>query len=228
MSAHRGRGSLWHLNLKRSTLGAGLLLLLALSGCPRTAPEEEQTQEARSSRSGAEIRRIVDALYKKKGEDAYTDPTLDPLLVELEGLARGGDKDAASLRGLIIAKRRLALRAQNGGPRTPESKLTRHGKVTYDDEPAPEDDDGIARAEAVAVGTPRDELKEAYGSCLIRQTWFAARGPGGVTTELFHVAPDCRKRLKPRVFRVAEDRVQQVSDGDLDGVMEVSESATEG
>jgi len=212
---------LWHLNLKCSVLGAGLLLLLALPGCPRTPAGEDQTQEARGPRSGAEIRRIVDALYKQKGEDAYTDPSLDPLLVELEALARGGDQDAASLRGLILAKRRLALRAQRAESRTEDLNLTRRGKVTYD-APAPDAVDEVARAEAVTVGSSRDELKEAYGGCLIRQTWFAARAPGGVTTELFHVAPDCRKKLKPRVFRVAEERVQQVSDGDLDGVMEAS------
>lgn len=229
MSAHRGRGSLWHLNLTRFTLGAGLVLLLALPGCPRTSSDEEKTEETGATpRTGREIRRIVDGLYAQKGEDAYTDPSLDPLLVELEALARGGDKDAASLRGLILAKRRLALRAQSGEPRTPELNLTRRGRVTYED-PAPEDDDRIERAEAVAVGTSRDELREAYGSCLIRQTWFAARGPGGVTTELFHVAPDCREKLKPRVFRVAEDEVKQVSDGDLDGVMEPSRNRpTEG
>lgn len=228
MSAHRGRGSLWHLIVKRTALGAGLCLLLALPGCPRTDPEADEATEAKVARTGAEIRRVVNALYEQKGEDAYTDPSLDPILVELEELARGGDKDAATLRGLILAKRRLALRAQSGESGTPELKLTRRGRVAYD-APAPEGDDGVARAEAVAVGTSRTELKEAYGSCLIRQTWFAARGPGSVTTELFHVAPDCRSKLTPRVFRVAEDRVQQVSSGHLDGVMEASENPpTEG
>lgn len=229
MSAH-GRGrSVWHLN--RSSLwaiGLAWMLVGALTGCPGTEPAEGEAQQPAAPRTGAEIRRQVNVIYERKGEDAYMDPALDPMLIELEALARAGDKDAATLRGLILAKRRLALRAQSGERRPPDPNLVRRGKLVMAG-PAPQTDDRIALAEAITLGSRRQDLKDAYGSCLIRQTWFPATRPGGVTTELFHVAPDCREKLKPRIFRVAKGEVQQVEEGDLDGVMEDSSTpATEG
>ncbi|MHB8876824.1 MAG: hypothetical protein ACYC8T_24270, partial [Myxococcaceae bacterium] len=73
-------------------------------------------------------------------------------------------------------------------------------------------------AEKLAAGASRDDLLRAYGSCLTRQTWFRGEH-AGPTTELFHVAADCRERFTPRVFTVANGRVARVTAGQLDGVM---------
>jgi len=88
---------------------------------------------------------------------------------------------------------------------------------------APETDSARQAAEAIALGSSREALVSAYGSCLVRQTWFVGRN-GGPTTELFHVAPECRERLTPRTFVVANQKVTKVGAGNLDGIGEPREN----
>lgn len=207
-------------------LAPGLVLAGALGlvtpGCRSPKTDEEAAPVAPAApRSGAELRQVVQALVSEKGEDGYTDPRLDPVLKELEAAARAGDQDAKSLHALVWAKRRLALKATLAEREGPVVLEGSRGKVRLEGA-APETENARSAAEAITLGSSRQALVEAYGSCLVRQTWFKGRN-GGPTTELFHVAPECRERLAPRTFVVANQQVTRVTPGNLDGVGEPRE-----
>ncbi|MCI0571745.1 MAG: hypothetical protein L0Y66_13415 [Myxococcaceae bacterium] len=189
---------------------------LTLGACGRTASEEEAPRVTLEA-----LRAQVRTLEEQKGEDAYTDPSLDSVLQQLDALAEGGPQaeDAHRYSRYLWAKRRLALKAQEGGREPDESVVLEgsRGPLQMKGE-APTTAAGAKRAEQVKVGTPRRELVQALGSCLVRATWFRGTG-GGPTTELFHLVPSCRERLGERVFTVANDRVTRVRPGNLDGLL---------
>ncbi len=224
MQARRRRSSLRDLVLRTSGVLVAAALVLAAPGCHSSTPEEgvaeQDAGEVLPPRSGVELRAIVNALVEKMGEDAYADPSLDPIVEELTRAALAGDEDAKSVRGLVIAKRRLA-RAASSGEKTPFPARVDRG-VTPMQGPAPKEPLRVQEAESVGVGASRSALIEAYGECLVLQTWFRARDITDMTRELFHVAPNCRDRLTPRVFTVGADQVIRVSPGDLDHVMRPS------
>lgn len=223
MQARRRRGSLRHL-VPSSVVTLAAALVLVAPGCRSSSTDEATAVDAAvpaPPRSGVELRAIVNALVAQMGEDAYNDASLDPIVEELTRAALAGDEDAKSVRGLVIAKRRLA-RAAASQERTVSPKRVERGVVQMEGAP-PKDAVHLKAAEAIGVGASRSELIAAYGSCLVRQTWFQARDIRDMTRELFHVVPGCRDRLAARIFTVGADKVISVTPGDLDDIMTTSQ-----
>jgi hypothetical protein len=200
-------------------LGAGL----TLAACSRTEQAPEPLPVTVDS-----MRAQVRALERQKGEDAYTDPAVEGVLRQLDSLAAAGGaqaEDAQRYSRYLWAKKRLALKAQEGG-REPDESVILEGsrgprQMTGE---VPTNPGAVKRAEQVKVGTSRQELLQAFGSCLERATWFQGNGRGP-TTEFFHITPPCRERLGARIFTVANEQVTRLSPGNLDRLMRADTAA---
>lgn len=189
---------------------------VASVACQKTDAPGEDKPAVSLNEVAAELKE----LEARFGEDAYTQPEVDEILRKLADVDPDSEDriEAVKLSDLIRAKRKLAWQVQvdERVPDPPENALQLGPKPMEGDKPA--DDGKLAAAEKIDVGATRVALVEAYGSCLIRQTWFPGK-EGGSTTELFHVAKECREKLTPRVFTVAAGVVKSVAPGNLDAVM---------
>jgi len=203
--------------LLKLAVGAALLLAACHEPEPLAPPAESGVFE--------ELRGQVEALEGRLGPDAYTSAEMEVLIKALESFPADSPSriKAQQYARELGAKRRVGLEAIGEAKLPPpvwrSEQPPSYGPRRMEGLPPGDSDEALARIERLAVGASRSELLEAYGSCLVRQTWFKGTN-GGPTTELFHVAPDCRKKLKPRVYTVASDRVTRISEGALDGIME--------
>lgn len=194
-------------------LGAALVL----GACGRTEQVPEPPPPTVES-----LRAEVRELEKQLGEDAYMAPAVEGVLAKLDVLAKAGGpgaEEASRYSRYLWAKKRLALKAQEAG-REPDESAELEGSrgMRKLEGEAPASTEAVKRAVDVKQGSSRGELVQAFGSCLVRVTWFASTG-GGRTTEFFHVSPDCRERLGDRVFIVYNDKVQKVRPGNMDPML---------
>jgi hypothetical protein len=199
-------------------MSRGLVLaLLALGACNRT--EERGSGAASGGGSTVErVRQRVRELEASYGEDAYDRPEVLVLLRELESLGEDSPErlQALELRDFLRAKQRMAQGARYAPP-PPRKDVPNHGPLRMQGTP-PSSQSDLERVAKIKLGSTRQELLEAYGSCLVRQTWFPPRD-GGPVTELFHTSPDCRDKLKPKIYRVSDTKVTAMYEGNLDTVM---------
>jgi hypothetical protein len=163
------------------------------------------------------------ALEARLGPDAYTQAEMEVIIKALEALPASSDdhERAQRLARELGAKRRATLAVINDQllpHQRAESSPVSHGPIRMEGAPPEAGDEALERIAGIQVGTPRKELLAAYGSCLVRQTWFRGHS-GGAATELFHVAPDCRERLGSRTYTVARDAVTRIGTGNFDAVM---------
>lgn len=190
---------------------AATALLLACQTQSDSAPSDEQAI--------ATVRARLVELEAQLGPDAYGQPEIEQHIRTLHRIPESSAhfKDARRLLEELRARYRLAREAREGPPEGARPKVPSYGRVQMDG-PAPEEPAEVEAAETIEVGASREALVGHYGKCLVRQTWFRGRN-GGPTTELFHVAPECRAQLQPRIFRVADSRIVGIEPGNLDDLL---------
>ncbi|MBI3185176.1 MAG: hypothetical protein HYZ28_23820 [Myxococcales bacterium] len=166
-----------------------------------------------------ELRLRLTGLELQHGDDAYMLDDVLEIARQLESLppSAANREEAQKLVAYIRAKRRLTEHTRTTPP-PPEIRNPVHAGRVVMAGPPPKEPEQVRKVEEVKVGTLRQELVDAYGSCLVRQTWHKGER-GGPTTEVFQVLPDCRGDLKPLVFTVANDRVMGIRPGNVDYVM---------
>jgi len=199
----------------RITLAVAACLLLAGPACREAEPPAEEPKS-----TFEQLQAEVAAMEKAKGPDALTQPDMEVMILALRSIPqRSADHERAQALALDLETRRRAAQATLVGPPPPaeEETVENFGPLKMKGA-APETKEALARTESITVGPKRGELIAAYGSCLERRTWFMGQN-GGPSVELFHVLPECRDRLKPKIFQVNYDKVASVREGDLDHVM---------
>ena len=210
---------------RRAGCRAALLAIgLSLAGCQQ---KEEAQQTPAAAKSLEQIKTELEDLASRFGEDAYTQPEVDEFIRQLDATTKDAPNWKASieLADWLRAKRRIAWQVTDAPPPPPiNPNAAQYGPLQIQGA-APKTPEARAEAAKIAEGATREELVKHYGSCLVRQTWFPGES-GGPTTELFHVKPECRGELEPRIFMVAGEKVAKVSPGNLDKVMDDPESAT--
>lgn len=192
---------------------------LALAGCegskPALPPPASGTvlQQAKAK---------LEPLVASLGEDAYLRDEVAQILRDLATIPADAPekREALELVDFLRAKRQLANDAMNAPPParpTPDS-APNYGPVAQEGTrpSTPEQLDVVKR---LKVGATREQLVEALGSCLVRQTFFQGRN-GGPTVELFQTQQDCRGSLEARIYRVSGGVVDDIRAGTLDGLME--------
>lgn len=204
----------------RRAVGRGwVVAVLALGACNKTQGEGAGTQQVEGAGVVARVRQELRSLEQRYGEDAYDRPEALALTRELEAVGPDSPErlQALELLDFLRAKQRLAASARRGTP-AQRQDVPNYGPVRMEGAP-PASQADLERVSKIKVGSTREELVAAFGSCLVRQTWFPGRN-GGATIELFHVSPDCRDKLKPKVYRVLGGAtVDQIHEGNLDAVM---------
>jgi hypothetical protein len=167
-----------------------------------------------------EVKQKLAALEDRMGPDAFSSPEAKELLERLSAIPSDSPDyaEASTLAGIVRAKMRIAQQALSDEPRRDDRPIPRSYGPKENSGAPPTTKDAIHLAESTRVGDSREDLLARYGSCLVRQTWFKGQN-GRPSTELFQTSPDCRDRLKPRIFRVADSRIEDVSTGEADAVM---------
>lgn len=195
------------------------MAVLALGACSRTQGEGAGAVQVEDASVVAQVRQRLRALEQRYGEDAYDRPEALALTRELEALGADSPErlQALELLDFLRAKQRLAAAARRGTPPQGQN-APNYGPVRMGGAP-PASQADLERVSKIKVGSTREELVAAFGSCLVRQTWFPGTS-GGPTVELFHVGPDCRDKIKPRIYRVVGGTsVDQIQEGNLDSSM---------
>lgn len=213
--------------MKRSGWAA-LLCTAALTFACQTQPDAPVDEApAAPTMDLASVKLRLEELKAQLSLDAYGQPEMEELIRALHAIPAGSPDYAEAQRLLaeLRARYRLAKAARDDERHDSTPKAPSFGAVKMEGAP-PDSEDARARAEGMKVGATREQLLEAYGSCLIRRTWFQGRD-GSATIELFHVAPECRAQLKPRVFQVVAGTVARITDGNLDGLQAPTPSTLE-
>lgn len=206
--------------MRRHMTGA-LVAALALGACNRSQTEQGPAAQPspEASSKGLEAARVrLRALELQFSEDAYDRPEASALVEELNAVPTESPdyQEARRLAQFILGKQRIAAQARHGEPPSDPAPGPDFGpKVVEGPKPSTEQD--LDKARQVKVGISRQQLLDAFGSCLVRQTWFP--GNGGPVNELFQIAPNCRDKFKPTVYRVAGDRLEAITEGNVDLVM---------
>jgi hypothetical protein len=195
-----------------------VVAVLALGACNKTQGEGAGTVQAEGAGVVARVRQQLRSLEQRYGEDAYDRPEALALNRELEALGSDSPEhlQALELLDFLRAKQRLAIAARQGTP-PQRQNVPNYGPVRMEGAP-PASQADLERVGKIKVGSTREELVTAFGSCLVRQTWFPGR-KGNPTVELFHVGPDCRDKLTQKIYRVSAGSVDQIQEGNLDSTM---------
>ena len=150
-----------------------LSVALAVSGCGK----EKAAEPPPSVLSEATTR--LKALEDRYGEDAYSQKEVEDILKRLVKIPETSPEHpkADRLIQFLRAKLRLVLQADENRTIQPSTskKLSYEPIVMEGEKPATPDQ--AVKADEIAVGATREALVKAYGSCLVRQTWF--RGEHG-------------------------------------------------
>ncbi|MGA9519953.1 MAG: hypothetical protein WBV82_00735, partial [Myxococcaceae bacterium] len=162
--------------------------LLAIGLCLAGCQQKDAGDTPPPTRSLEQIKTELEDLAARFGEDAYTQPEVDGFIRELDAAAKDSPdwKASIELADWLRAKRRIAWQIQDAPPPPAiNPNAPQYGPLQLEGA-APKTPEARADAAKIAQGATRDELVKAYGSCLVRQTWFQGEN-GGPTTELFHV-----------------------------------------